>query len=104
MSTTEYIIVDVGRADVRARVAGGDRRDHQLRHADRQRAHRLGDERRSPPEPPSPSDAVEPALGVQAPHDLRGAARHRLDGGAAVAGGGERVDVGAGRRGDLLAA
>ena len=52
MSTTEYIIVDVVGADVRARVARRHSRDHQLRHADRQRAHRLvtSDE---PPEPPS---------------------------------------------------
>ena len=56
-----------------------------------------------PPEPPSASDPVEPPLGVQPAHDLGRAARHRVDGGAAVARGGERGDVGAGRGGDLLA-
>ena len=36
---------DVGDADVGRDVAGGERRDHQLRHAERQRAHAGGDDR-----------------------------------------------------------
>ena len=44
-----------------------------------------------------PADRVEPSLRVQALHDLGGAAGHRLDRRAAVAGRGERGDVRAGR-------
>ena len=71
-------------ADVGARVAGGHRRDHQLRDADRQRAHRLRRDRGSAGAAER-EDPVQPALLVQAPDDLLRAARHRLDGGAAVA-------------------
>ena len=49
-----------------------------------------------------PADRVEPSLGVEPLHDLGRAARHRLDRGPAIAGGGERSDVGAGCRGDLV--
>ncbi len=87
MSTTEYIIVDVDGADVRPRVAGGDRRDDQLRHADRQRAHRLARRSTSRPSrrgrgsrraaPPRAADAPPPrrrapSPSIAAPRSPRG--------------------------------
>ena len=88
-------------ADVRARVPGRDRRDHQLRDADGELAHRVRDERRAAGAAEA-SDRVEPPLGVEALDDLGRAARHRLDRGAAVACRGERGRVGADGGGDLV--
>ena len=65
-------------------------------------AHRVGRERRAA-RAAEAADRVEPPLVVQPLDDLGRAARHRLDRGAAVAGGGERIHVRAGRGGDLLA-
>ena len=94
---------DVDGADVRARVARGDRRDDQLRHADRQVAHRLRRDRRVA-RAADRGDAVQPALGVQ-PREHRGrAAPHRVDRRAAVAGAPRaRRDRRPPARGDLLA-
>jgi hypothetical protein len=86
---------------VRARVAGGDRRDDQLGDADRQRPRgRRAD--RGVAGAADAEEAVEPPLPVQALHDLRRAAAHRLDCGAAVVGVAERGDVRSGSTSDLL--
>ena len=81
----------VDRADVGPGVARGDGRDHQLRHADRQRAHRL---RRRPPSRPSRRARGSPSSRPSAwsrEHDSARAARHRLDRGPAVARGDQRA-------------
>ena len=88
MSTTEYIIVTSTRADVRPRVSRRDGRDHQLRHADRQRAHRACGDRRAA-RAAEREDPVEPPSACR-PRTMRSApARHRRDRGAAVARRGE---------------
>ena len=90
-------------ADVRARVARGERRDHQLRDADRQRAHRL--RRRSTSRP------SRRARGRRRAAPRRGAARRPPPRPRAIASTaaprsparGELGDVGAGGARDLLA-
>ena len=47
MSVTEYIMAMSLTPTNGADVARGERRDHELRHADRQRAHAGGDDRRA---------------------------------------------------------
>ena len=92
---------DVGRADVRARVARRERRDDQLRHAHREHPHGLrGD--RGVAGAADREDPVEPAVGVEPGHDVRRPAPHRVDGGAAVARVPKRGHVGARRGCDLV--
>src|SRR5439155_500154 len=85
-------------ADVWARIPGGQRRDDQLRHADRELAHRgRGD--RGVAGAADAEHAVEPPLGVQALQDLCRSAAHRLDRLPSVAG--ELLDILAGGGRDL---
>ena len=91
---------DVVDVDVLRGVAGGQRRDHQLGHADRQRAHRRGDHRRAAAAAEA-EDGVEAAVAVQRRDQRAGAAQHGVDGRPAIAGGAQRGEVGAAGAGDL---
>ena len=91
---------DVGAADVVARVAGGHRRDHQLRHADRQRPHRRAS--RSPCCPSRPRRARR-RCGPRRTAAARAPRPPSAIAPTAVAAVGQRAEVGARLGGDLLA-
>ena len=91
----------VGDADIGADVAGGERRQHQFRDADRQRPHRRGADRGAAAAAHR-DDAVDPPFAVEPRGDHRGAPRHRRHRLAAVVPGAEGGEVGAAGAGDLV--
>ena len=93
---------DVLDADEGADVAAGQRGDHDLGNAERQRAHRGGGDGRAGATAHA-DDGVEAPLRVQAQDDRDRAVAHRRDGAAAIGGGDEVGQVGAAGPGDLVA-
>ena len=89
-------------ADVGARIARGDGRNHQLRHADRKRSHDVRCECRAARASERPY-RIEPPLGLQAKDELCRSAAHHLDCRTSIACVGKSLDVCACRGCDLLA-
>jgi hypothetical protein len=83
----------IGLADVWGDVARCHRRHQHLGHANRERLHRVGDDRRTPGACGT-EDPVQSALAVEPANDGRRPTSHRRHGSAAVACGDQGVDVG----------